>query len=125
LEGGGPVDVAVELVGGRSLEVDLRVAAPRGRIVLVGTLAGTSARFDLLAAMQRRLTVTGTVLRPRDHAEKAAATAAFAAEVLPLLAGGAVAPVVEHVVALSEAPRAYELLASDTVFGKVVLDCGA
>ncbi|CAB4994835.1 unannotated protein [freshwater metagenome] len=73
--------------------------------------------------MSKRLRLFGTVLRPRTREEKSAATSAFVAEVVPLLASGAVAPVIETVLPLSDAEQAYELLASDTTFGKVILDC--
>lgn len=120
---GGGAHVAIELVGGPYVEVDVAAAAQLGRIVLVGTLAGGRASLDVLRAMQRRLRIHGTVLRTRDDAEKAAATAAFARDVVPLLASERLAPVVERVVPLADAEMAYELLASDTTFGKVILDC--
>ena len=101
----------------------LKLIEARGRVVLVGTLAGGRTDLPILAVMSKRLTLHGTVLRPRSREEKAAATAAFAAEVVPLLADGRVAPVVERIVPLDEAEAAYALLASDATFGKVILDC--
>jgi NADPH2:quinone reductase len=123
LEAAGPCDVTVDLVGGSYLETDVHAAALKGRIVLVGTLAGGSATFPILAAMGKRLTVIGTLLRSRSHAEKAAAIDAFAVDVVPLLGGGTIEPVVHEVVPLGEAERAYDLMASDTTFGKIILDC--
>lgn len=120
---GGPIDVTADLVGGGYVTTDVLAAAVGGRIVLIGTLAGGRSDLPLLAVMSKRLTIHGTVLRPRTLAEKAAATAAFTAEVVPLLASGAVAPVIDTVLPLEEAEAAYELLASDSTFGKVVLDC--
>ena len=73
--------------------------------------------------MGKRLTIAGTVLRARDTQEKAAATAAFARDVVPLLAAGTVAPVVDATLPLERAADAYDLLASDATFGKVILDC--
>lgn len=122
-ETAGEANVVLDLVGGGYFGVDLAVAAPRGRVVVVGTLAGIKAETNLLLLMAKRLEVRGTVLRSRPGHEKAAATHAFAGHVLPLLAAGSVCPVVEEVVPLAEAPRAYELLASDATFGKVILDC--
>jgi putative PIG3 family NAD(P)H quinone oxidoreductase len=119
---GGEPDVIVDLVGGAYVTADLLVAAPGGRVVVVGTLAGGTAAVPLLALMGKRLAVHGTVLRSRTIDEKAAATAAFVREVGPLLESGSVAPVVEQVVPLADAPDAYELLASDATFGKVILD---
>lgn len=122
-ERAGDCDVTIDLAGGPYLEVDLRAAALMGRVVLVGTLAGGTAQFPIFLAMSKRLTVMGTVLRARDDEEKAVATRAFASDVSPLLESGAVKPVVAEVVPLAEAERAYELVASDTTFGKVILDC--
>jgi putative PIG3 family NAD(P)H quinone oxidoreductase len=118
---GGPADVVVDLVGGPYVPVDLAAAAPYGRIVIVGTLAGIEAPVSLLTLMAKWLTLRGTLLRPRPIAGKAAATAAFVAEVVPLLAAGRIAPVVERVVPLDEAADAYALVESDATFGKVIL----
>ncbi len=118
----GPVDVILELVGGEYFVTDLRVAGPRGRIVLIGMMAGTRADADLGALMVKRLQVFGTVLRGRSIDEKAAATDAFTRDVVPLLASGAVAPVVARTFPLAGAPEAYDLLAADAVFGTIVLD---
>jgi putative PIG3 family NAD(P)H quinone oxidoreductase len=118
----GPVDVVLELVGGGYVLTDLAVAGPRGRIVLVGMMAGTRVEMDLGAMMFRRLRIFGTTLRGRSVAEKAAATDAFTRDVVPLLASGAVAPVVARTFPLAEAREAYDLLAADAVFGTIVLD---
>ncbi len=122
VDGGGPADVVIDLVGGPYLAVDVAAAAPKGRIVIVGIIAGARAELDMATLMGKRLTVRGTVLRSRPAHEKAAATHAFAGQVIPLLAACTVAPVVEEVVPLAEAERAYDLLAADTTFGKVILD---
>jgi NADPH:quinone reductase-like Zn-dependent oxidoreductase len=73
--------------------------------------------------MGKRLTIIGTVLRARTAAEKAAATEGFVRDVVPLLAERRVAPIVEQVFPLDQVAAAYELVASDATFGKVVLDC--
>jgi putative PIG3 family NAD(P)H quinone oxidoreductase len=121
LDAGGPADVVVELVGGGYLEVDLAVTAVQGRIVVVGTLAGGNVDLPLMTLMSKRLALHGTVLRARSSAEKAAATAAFAAEVLPLLHDRQLQPVVDRVLPLDAAAEAYDLMASNTTFGKVIL----
>lgn len=117
------VDVVVDLVGGTYVEADIASAAPRGRIVLVGTLAGGRATLPILAVMGLRLTIVGTVLRSRSLDEKAAAVAAFARDVVPRLADGSIEPVLDTVLPLDRATEAYDLVATDTTFGKVVLDC--
>lgn len=120
---GGPIDVTADLVGGAYVAADVLAAAPRGRIVLIGTLAGGRTDLPILAVMSKRLSLHGTVLRPRSIEEKAAATAAFAAEVVPLLAAGRLVPIVDQVLPLDDAEAAYARLASDATFGKVILDC--
>jgi NADPH:quinone reductase-like Zn-dependent oxidoreductase len=120
---GGGALVTLELVGGPYVEVDVAAAAPLGRIVLIGTLAGGKAQLNVLGAMGNRLSIIGTVLRARDAREKAAATAAFARDVVPLLERGAVRPVIDAVLPLDRVTDAYDLVASDTPFGKVILDC--
>jgi putative PIG3 family NAD(P)H quinone oxidoreductase len=121
--GGAGVDVVLDLVGGAYVEVDVAAAAAKSRIVLIGALAGGHAQLGVLAVMGKRLTLVGTLLRARDKAEKADAVLAFARDVVPLIAARALAPVVERVVPLARAAEAYDLLASDATFGKVILDC--
>ncbi len=118
---GGGAHVTLELVGGAYVEADVAAAAMRGRIVLVGTLAGGRAQLDVLSTMQRRLAIHGTMLRSRSATEKAAATAAFARDVVPLLASGSIKPIVDKVLPLSNATQGYDLVASDATYGKVIL----
>ena len=75
--------------------------------------------------MSKRLRIHGTVLRARSMEEKTAATDAFAHDVVPLLADGTVRPVVAETFPLEAATDAYETLAADAVFGKIVLDLRA
>jgi putative PIG3 family NAD(P)H quinone oxidoreductase len=118
----GAVDVAIDLVGGAYLAVDVRVANRLGRIVLVASQAGSRADLEIGALMGKRLRIHGTVLRSRSLAEKTAATDAFARDVVPLLAESIVAPVIGQTVPLERAEEGYELLAADAVFGKIVID---
>jgi NADPH:quinone reductase-like Zn-dependent oxidoreductase len=115
------VDVTLDLVAGAYVEADVAAAAPGGRIVLIGTLAGGTATLAILTVMQRRLRLFGTVLRTRSAAEKGAATGAFARDVVPFLADGTITPVIDTIVPLAEASAAYDRLASDVTFGKIVL----
>ena len=121
----GPVDVTLELVGGDYVVTDLAVAGPRGRVVLIGMMAGSRIELDLGALMYKRMHLFGTMLRGRSVEEKAAATAAFTRDVVPLLAGGEVRPVVARTFALDDAREAYDLLAADAVLGTIVLDLTA
>jgi putative PIG3 family NAD(P)H quinone oxidoreductase len=118
----GAVDVILELVGGAYLEADVAVAALRARIMLVGIMAGTHADLDLGSLLMKRVRILGTTLRGRTVDEKAAVTDAFGRDVVPLLASGTVVPVVGRTMPLADAADAYDLLASDTVFGNIVLD---
>lgn len=121
IDAAGPVNVVLDLVGGDYLGVDVEVAAPKGRVMLVGAVAGGRAQLDILSVMGKRLTVTGTVLRARSAAEKAAAMWAFGHEVVPLLAAGTVGPIVDRILPLADVGAAYDRLASDHSFGKVIL----
>lgn len=119
----GPIDVSLDLVAGPYLTAEVRAAASGGRIVLIGTLAGARAELEVGALMVKRLRISGTTLRPRSTDEKAAATAAFVRDVVPLLADDTIRPVVARTLPLADAQDAYELLAADAVFGKIVLEC--
>ena len=119
----GGANVTINLVGGSYVEADVSAAALAGRIVLISAMAGGRASLPIHAVMGKRLTIIGTVLRARDAQEKAAATEGFVRDVVPLLADGRVAPIVETVFPLDQAAGAYALVASDTTFGKVILDC--
>ena len=115
-------NVILDLVGGDYFPEDLKSLAILGRVVLVGLTAGRTAEIDLGTVLQKRARVFGTVLRPRSIAEKAAATYAFARDVLPLLADGRVRPNLDRTFALSDVREAYSYLASNKSFGKVVLE---
>jgi NADPH:quinone reductase len=114
-------DVVLDLVAGSYVEADVAAAAPGGRIVLIGTLAGGTATLQILTVMQRRLRLFGTVLRTRSVAEKTIATDAFARDVVPFLADRTIAPVIDAIVPLAQASEAYDRLASDATVGKVIL----
>jgi putative PIG3 family NAD(P)H quinone oxidoreductase len=116
-------DVILDLVGGAYVEADIAAAAPQGRIMLIGTLAGGTATLPILGVMGKRLSVIGTVLRSRSAAEKSEATSAFARDVVPLLEREVVAPVVDSVFPIEKASDAYDIVASNATFGKVILDC--
>jgi putative PIG3 family NAD(P)H quinone oxidoreductase len=120
----GPVQLVVDCLGMPALAENLEVLAPLGRLVCLGSLTGAKGELDLGKLMFKRLTLVGTVLRARSTAEKAEASQAMAAFVLPRLAAGALRPVVERVLPLDQAAEAYALLAANGTFGKVVLSLG-
>lgn len=121
----GGADVILELVGAPNLDADLSALAVRGRIVIVGTGGGTEAALDLRKLMGRRARVMGTVLRARPLEDKAAAVNAFAREVLPHLATGRIAPLVDRVFPAGEAASAFDRLQESGKLGKVLLDFDA
>lgn len=116
------VDVIVDLVGGTYFAGNLRAIATCGRIICVGTTAGGKCEADLGLVLRKRITIIGTVLRTRSTAEKAIATTAFAAHVLPLIVRGIVRPVVDRAFPASEIRNAHRYLESNQSLGKVVLD---
>ncbi len=113
--------VVLDLVGASYLAANLEVLAARGRLMLVGTMAGASAPLDFGIVMRKRLRITGTVLRARSTEEKARAVGRFAAGVVPLLARGLVRPVLDSTFDLDDVRAAHERLESNRTFGKVVL----
>lgn len=115
------IDVILDLVGGGYVQAGVGVLALRGRLILIGTVAGTQTPLDLRRVLTRRLTIRGTVLRARPLEEKILATQAFANQVVPLLAREVVVPVIDSEFGLSEIVAAHRHLESNTTFGKVVI----
>ncbi len=116
------VDVILDLVGAAYFQQDLASLNLKGRLLLVGLTSGATAEFDLRVALQKRLTIIGTVLRPRSVEEKAAAVEKFADEVVPLFENGTIKPNLDRVFPLKDVREAYQYLASNKSFGKVVLN---
>lgn len=117
----GEPSVVLELIGGPYLDEDIRAVQVLGRIVLVGLLAGGRAEVDLGGILRKRIRVLGTVLRARPLEEKIAAMRTFESHVVPLLARGLIAPVIDTVMDLDAAAAAHERMASNAGFGKIVL----
>jgi NADPH:quinone reductase-like Zn-dependent oxidoreductase len=122
--GGAGVNVILDLVGAKYFAQNLLSLGLKGRLMLVGLVGGATAELDMRLALQKRLTIIGTVLRARTDDEKAEATAAFAREVVPLLEEGAVKPNVDRVFGMEEIRKAHEYLESNESFGKVVIEVG-
>ncbi len=121
LTGGRGADVTIDLVGGDYLPASIRAAAARGRIMLVGTMAGRTATVPLGMVLGKRLTLRGTVLRSRSLEEKRIVTAEFVRDVVPLFASGVLRATVDSVFDLADIRQAHEHLASNKSFGKIVL----
>ena len=115
------INVLLDLVGGPYIKASQKAMAHKGRMILVGTVAGGSYELDARYVMSKRLQIRGTVLRARSLEEKIAATRLFAAEVVPLLARGVLKPNVDSVFPLAEIGKAHQRLESNETFGKVVV----
>ena len=115
--------VVLDLLGGPYLQASIAALAPRGRLVLIGTIAGPRAELPISVVMSKRLTIIGTVLRARPLEEKILATRAFAEQVVPLLARKVASAVVDSVFPLSAIGDAHRRMESNETFGKVVVRC--
>jgi len=120
--GGRGMNVVLDLVGGPYVEASAAALGPKGRLILIGAVAGGDVRLPLGHVMSNRLTIRGTVLRSRPLEERILATRAFAAEVVPMLARGVVRATVDRRFPLAEIAAAHALLEGNATFGKVVLD---
>ena len=121
LTGGAGVDLVLDLVGGRYTAESLACLAPRGRMMLVGTVDGVRSELDLRLALGKRARITGTVLRARPLEEKMALARAVERHVLPLFARGTYRPVVDRVLPVDQVAEAFEHLVADRNVGKIVL----
>jgi len=121
MTGGAGVDLILDIMGGSYLNRNLAALAVDGRLVQIGLMGGESATVDLRRVLGRRLTITGSTLRPRPVAEKGAIAAALAREVWPLLEAGTIKPIVFKTFPLAEAAAAHRLMESSEHVGKIVL----
>ena len=109
------------MVGGDYVARNYAAAAVDGRIVQIAFLKGPKATLDLRPLMVKRLVHTGSTLRPRSPAEKAAIAQALEEKVWPLLAAGRCRPVIDSVFPLAEAAAAHARMESSAHVGKIVL----
>jgi NADPH:quinone reductase-like Zn-dependent oxidoreductase len=114
-------DVVLDLVGGAYTPASIATLATRGRLMLVGLVAGATASFDLRRILSRRNTLIGTVLRARSTDEKAAATQAFSRDLGALVNNGTIRAVVDRVFPLADIASAHRRMESNESFGKVVV----
>ncbi len=119
---GSGVDVILDMVGAPYAARNLRSLALDGRLVLIAFLGGAKAEeLDLTTIMVRRLTVTGSTMRPRTAAQKAAIADALRAKVWPVLEAGRCGPVIHEVFPLDQAADAHRLMESSAHIGKIML----
>lgn len=122
LTDGRGVDLILDIVGGSYVPRNLAALAVEGRLVQIGLMAGEpEAPVDFRRVLGRRLTITGSTLRPRSVAEKAIIARAVLAEVWPLVSDGRVRPVVHRTFPLAEAAAAHRLMETSDHIGKILL----
>jgi NADPH:quinone reductase len=121
LAAAGGVDVVLDMIGGDYTPKNLRLLREDGRLVFINAMRGGPAEFNALEVMARRLTITGSTLRPRSAEFKAALARAVEQHVWPLLASGAVRPILHATLPLAQAAEAHRLLESSAHIGKIVL----
>lgn len=121
LTGSRGVDVILDMVGGPYVARNLEALARGGRLVQIAAMGGATAEVPLWPIIAKRLTVTGSTLRPRSAAEKGLIARALEERVWPLIESGRIRPVIEDTMPLSEASRAHARLEQGPVLGKLVL----
>ena len=121
LTGGHGVDVILDMVGGDYFARNIEALAVEGRLVEIATLHGVKAELNIQTIMGRRLTITGSTLRPRPVADKGAIAAELRQQVWPLLESGAVTPIVHATFSLRDAAEAHRVMESSAHIGKLLL----
>jgi len=120
---GDPVHVVLDVLGGAALAANLGVLALRGRLVILGLMAGRRGEIDLDPVLRKRLEIIGTVMRSRGPAERAALVAEFAERMLPLFEareGPKLRPVVERTYPMTRLAEAHGVMERNENFGKLV-----
>lgn len=120
--GGRGVDLSLNMVGGDYLKRDIRALALDGRLVMIAFLSGPKVEMNFAPIMTKRITVTGSTLRPQSIEAKAQIARSLEAEVWPLLEAGTIAPVMDQSFALSQAAAAHARMEASQHIGKIVLD---
>ena len=115
------IDVILDMVGGDYINRNLKILAQDGRLVQIAFLQGNTAEINLAQVMVKRQTITGSTLRPRSVADKAAIANALAEKVLPLLDAGTIKPIIHKTFPLQQAAEAHRLMETSTHTGKIML----
>jgi NADPH:quinone reductase len=115
------VNLVLDMVGGSYVEKNIRCLGLEGRLVQIAFLQESKIALDLMPMMLRRLTLTGSTLRPRTVEQKGAIAAALKEKVWPLLEAGTVRPIIHQVFPLAEAAAAHRLMESSQHIGKILL----
>lgn len=115
------IDVILDMIGGDYVPKNLRLLREDGRLVFINAMQGAKAEFNALEVMSRRLTITGSTLRPRSADFKAALAAEVERHVWPLIAAGKFRPIIDRTFPLAEAAAAHQRMESSAHIGKIVL----
>lgn len=121
LTGGQGVNVILDMVAGSYVAREVECLAEDGRLVIIAVQGGIEAGFNAGLVLRRRLTITGSTLRPRPVAFKAAIAQSLRQHVWPLLESGRIRPVIHEVFKPAEAAQAHTLMESNTHIGKLML----
>jgi putative PIG3 family NAD(P)H quinone oxidoreductase len=122
ITGGGGIDVILDMVGGTYIEKNISLLAIKGRLVQIAFLDGSKVQdFDFMPVMVRRLTITGSTLRPRSVEEKARIANALREQIWPLLESGKIKIVVHQVFPFSQVAEAHRMMERGENMGKIVL----
>jgi NADPH2:quinone reductase len=119
--GGKGVDVILDMVGGDYVPRELKCLADEGRLVFIAYLRGPKAELNIDAVMRRRLTVTGSTLRPRPVEFKGAIALKLREKIWPLIEAGRIKPEIYRTFPLEQAAEAHRLMESSQHIGKIVL----
>jgi NADPH2:quinone reductase len=119
--GGRGADVILDMVGGEYVERNIIAAAEDGRVVQIATLGGAEVKINIARLMMKRVTLTGSTLRPRTREVKAGFARALEAKVWPLIAAGKVKVVMDSTFPLAQAADAHRRLETSQHIGKIVL----
>lgn len=119
--GGTGVDVILDIVGGDYVPREINCLADDGRLALIAFLGGAKATIDLGQVLRRRLTISGSTLRPRSVEFKTAIAQKLKEKVWPLLEGRQIKPVIDRTFPLEQAAQAHALMEASTHIGKIVL----
>lgn len=115
------VDVILDHIGGPYLAQNVRSLATYGRLASIGVMGGRKGELDMGRVLTQRLTIVGSVLRPRSVEEKTAIIRSFERDVMPHFAAGRIVPLVHKVYPLAQAADAHRAMEASEHFGKIVL----
>lgn len=119
---GTDINVVLDMVGGDYTPKNLRLLAPDGRLMFINAMQGADSQIHIPTLMQKRITISGSMLKPRDAGFKATLTAEVEQRVWPLVTTGQFKPIVHRTFPLAEAAKAQDLMVSSEHIGKIILE---